>query len=334
MRILITGGAGYVGSLLTHNLLNKGYDVRVLDKLIFTDNSLKDIKDKIEIVKGDTRIIGPEIMDNIDAVIHLAGFSTEPTSQYSPRYTDLVNHLATERIAKMAKEKGVKRFIFASSCSVYFSYDTLFIPDYYKETDTVNPISAYSLSKRAAEEALLELTDEHFQPIIFRKGTIYGFSPRMRYDLVLNSFTKDAFSLQKLTVNCNGEVWRPLADIQDVVWAYTKALEVPLEKAGGKIFNICSENWNILDLAKKVQKVVKEKKNIDVKIEIQQKGIVRNYKADNSLLKQVFDFTPLRNLEDAIFELWDWIEKHPDDILNPLYYNDKLEIKLLETGQL
>ena len=167
--ILITGGAGYVGNVLVRALLNKGYKVRVLDKLIFTEDSLKDIKDKIELVKADVREVGPEIMNNIEAVIHLAGFSTEPTSQYNPRYTDLLNHLATERMAKMSKEKGIERFIFASSCSVYFTYNTPLNPIPNNETDPVNPVSPYSLSKRAAEQALLELADEDFQPIIFRK---------------------------------------------------------------------------------------------------------------------------------------------------------------------
>ena len=333
-RILVTGGAGYVGNVLVRALLKKGYNVRILDKLIFKEDSLNSIKDKIELIKGDIRDIGIEIMDGVDAVIHLAGFATEPTSQYNPRYTDLVNHIATERLAKMAKEKGIERFIFASSCSVYFTYNTSLDPAPSKETDKVNPISPYSLSKRAAEQAILELTDEKFQPVIFRKGTIFGLSPRMRYDLVLNSFTKDAFSKQILTVNCGGQVCRPLADIQDVVRAYVKALELPLDEIGGKIFNVSSENWNIGDLAKKVKTIIKEKKNIDVTIDIQQVGITRNYKADNSLFKEIFQFTPCRTSENAILEIWDHLEKHPEDVSNQIFYNDKWEIHLLEAGLL
>ena len=333
-RILITGGAGYVGSVLVRALLNKGCKVRILDKLIFTEGPLQDIKDKIELVKGDVREVGPEIMNNVEAVIHLAGFSTEPTSQYNPRYTDLLNHLATERMAKMAKEKGIERFVFASSCSVYFTYDTPLNPEANKETDSVNPVSSYSLSKRAAEQALIELADDKFQPIIFRKGTIYGLSPRMRYDLVLNSFTKDAFSRRRLTVSCGGQVWRPLTDIQDVVWAYIKALEMPLDKIGGKIFNVCNENWSIGELAKRVQKILKEKKGIDTEIDIQPVGITRNYKADNSLFKETFQFIPSRTLEDAVFEIWNRLEKNPEDASDPINYNDKWEIQLIETGQL
>src|SRR3989344_8627783 len=124
MKVLVTGGAGYIGNIVVRKLLAKGHTVRVLDWLIFGDDSLTDLKDQIELVKGDIRTIRPKVLDNIDAVIHLAGFSTEPTSQYDPRLTDLINHIATENVAKLARAKGVKRFIYASSCSVYFALNT------------------------------------------------------------------------------------------------------------------------------------------------------------------------------------------------------------------
>jgi nucleoside-diphosphate-sugar epimerase len=333
--ILVTGGAGYVGSVLVHALLDKGYKVRVLDRLIFTEDSLKDIKGKIELIKKDIREVGPEIMNGVEAVIHLAGFATEPTSQYNPRLTDLINHIATENLAKMAKANGVKRFIFASSCSVYFTYDTSLVPSFYKETDNVNSISPYSLSKRAAEEALLELSDINFSPIIFRKGTIYGLSPRMRYDLVLNSFIKDAFFRRCLTVNAGGQIYRPLVDVQDIVLTYLKALEMPLEKIGGRIFNVCSENWNIGELAGIVKKVLKEKKNLDVEVDIQPVGIARNYQADNSLFKEVFQFAPSRSLEDAMLEIFSHLKNNPSQNLSdPIFYNDLWYKKIFETNQL
>lgn len=332
--ILITGGAGYVGNVVVRALLNKGYKVRVFDKLIFTKDSLRDIRDKIELVKGDIRNINSDIMDGVDGIIHLAGFSTEPTSQYNPRYTDLLNHIATEDLAKKAKQKGIKRFIFASSCSVYFTYTTSLNPKESKESDSVNPISPYSLSKRAAEQALLELTDENFRPTILRKGTIYGLSPRMRYDLVLNSFTKDAFLKRKLTVNAGGKIWRPMVDIQDIAQAYIKALELPLDKVGGKIFNVCSKNWNIGELAKYVQKVLKQRKGVDVDINIEPAGITRNYKSSNLLFNKIFQYSSIRTLAEAALEIWDHLEKNPKDGSNSIYYNDKWEIQLMEAGQL
>lgn len=330
-KILVTGGAGYVGSVLVRALLNKGYQVRVLDKLIFTDHSLKEIENKIELVRGDVCTVGPEIMEGIEAVIHLAGFSTEPVSQYNPRYTDLLNHLATERMAKFAKEKGIKRFIFSSSCAVYFTYTTLPNPSPSKETNQLNPISSYSLSKRAAEQSLLELADAHFQPTIFRKGTIYGLSPRMRFDLILNAFVKDAFSRRHLTVDAGGQVWRPLIDIQDVIATYLKALAMPLGKIGGKIFNISHKDWNAGELAKRVQQMVKEKKGIDVGIEVRPINITRNYKADNSLFRETFQFTPSRSFDEAVFEIWDYLVANPQAANDPIHYNDKWYLQLMET---
>ncbi len=333
-KVLVTGGAGYVGNVVVRDLLSHGYDVRVLDNLIFTDASLRDLRNQIDLRWDDVRKVGPEIMDGIWGVIHLAGISTEPTSQYNPRFTDLLNHIATEKIAVLAKTAGVKHFVFASSCSVYFTYDTTLEPNNYTEANAVNPISPYSLSKRAAEQAILELADENFQPVIFRKGTIYGLSPRMRYDLVVNSFTKDAFSKRRLTVNSGGRLWRPLADIRDVSAAYVKALELPLESIGGKIFNICNENWNIGELAKRMQAVIKEKKNIDIDIDTQEIGITRNYKADNTLFVKKFNYKPVRTMEDAVMEIWDNLEKNPQDAVNPLFYNDKWQIHLLERKQM
>lgn len=332
--VLVTGGAGYIGSTLVRALLAKGYRVRVLDTLNFTDASLEEIKDKIELVNGDIQRVDDKIFDGIDSIIHLAGFATEPTSQYSPRYTNLVNHVGTERIAKMAKEKGINRFVFASSCSVYFTYNTPLEPPLYQEKDAVNPISPYSLSKRAAEEAILELTDTNFKPVIFRKGTVFGFSPRMRYDLVVNSFVKNAFAKRRLTVNAGGQVWRPLIDIQDVVWAYIKALELPLDAIGGKIFNVAHDNWNILALAECVKEILKKHKNVDVEIEVEPAGITRNYKSNNTLFQNMFHFKPRRTLDDAVLEIWNHLEKNPDHASNALYYNDKRQIQLLQQGLL
>src|SRR3989344_1902708 len=134
-KILVTGGAGYIGSALVPALLRRGYGVKVFDKFIFGDFGLSGVKDQIEIIKGDVREPPRDLMDGVWGVIHLAGFSTEPTSYYNPRHTDQVNHLGTENIARLAKAAGVKRFVFASSCSVYFTYDTPLIPPLYKESD-------------------------------------------------------------------------------------------------------------------------------------------------------------------------------------------------------
>ena len=264
-KILVTGGAGYIGSALVPKLLARGYDVRVFDKLIFGDFGLEDVKDKIEIIQGDVTDPDSRIMDGVYGVVHLAGFSTEPTAYFNPRHTDQVNHLGTEKIARLAKEAGVERFAFASTCSVYFTYDTPLVPEAHTEEEVVNCISPYSITKRAAEEALKELTDSNFRPTILRKGTIYGFSPKMRYDLVVNSFTKDAFSKKRITVHAGGEVYRPMLDLDLATDAYVAAMELPIEEVSGT-FNVVNPdgNWRIGDLADEFKKIIETNENISL----------------------------------------------------------------------
>ncbi|MDO8443570.1 MAG: SDR family oxidoreductase [Candidatus Azambacteria bacterium] len=333
-KILVTGGAGYIGCVLVPKLLGKGYEVRVLDKMIFGEEPIKEFKDKIELVIGDSRYVEPKIMDGIDAVIHLAGFSTDPTSQYDPRLTDTVNHIATEHLAKLAKTKGVKRFVYASSCSVYFTLDTPLEPPLYKETDSINPISAYSLSKRCSEQVLLGMANEDFQPTIFRKGTLYGWSPRMRYDLVFNAFVKDAFHKKILTVDAGGEIWRPMIDIQDATDAYISALELPLEKVGGRIFNVAHANWSIGSLAREIQKILKEKKGVNIELDIKPISLTRNYKADTQSFNETFNFSPSRSFEEAVFEIWDHLENDKEHDSNHMqYYGDKWYKQFFETPE-
>ncbi len=333
-KILVTGGAGYIGSVLVPKLLARGYEVRVLDKMIFGEKPIKDFKDKIELIRGDTRTVGPEIMDDIYAVIHLAGFSTDPTSQYDPRLTDTVNHIATEHLANLARAKGIKRFVYASSCSVYFTLNTPLEPPLYKETDPVNPISAYALSKRCSEQVLLGMTNRDFQPTIFRKGTLYGWSPRMRYDLVFNAFVKDAYHKKILNVDAGGEIWRPMIDIQDAVDAYINAIELPLEKVGGKIFNVAHENWSIGNLAREIQKILKEKKGIDITLDIKPISLTRNYKADTSAFNSVFNFKPGRTFEETVFEIWDHLENDKaHDPHHMRHYGDKWYKQYFETEE-
>ncbi len=321
-KILVTGGAGYIGSLLVPKLLERGYDVRVFDKLIFGDFGLESVKDKIEIIEGDVKNPPANLMEGIYGVIHLAGLSTEPTSHFNPRHTDQVNHLGTENIARLAKAAGIKRFSFASSCSVYFTYDTPLVPPFFKEDDKINSISPYSLSKRAAEEALIELTDANFQPVIFRKGTLYGFAPKMRYDLVLNSFTKDAFKSGRIIVHAGGDIYRPMCDIEDAVAAYIAALELPLEKIGGKIFNIAHWNCRLGDLAEEFKGIIKTVGQKDITVDLQEVGVTRNYQADNTKYMAAFGLSPVRSIEAATKEMWEKLQggHNADDVR---FYTDK-----------
>ncbi|MBI4138623.1 NAD(P)-dependent oxidoreductase [Candidatus Uhrbacteria bacterium] len=324
MHILITGGAGYLGGVLVPLLLKRGHRVTVFDKMIFGDEGLKTVNEKITLIKGDVLHPPNDLMHGIDAVIHLAGVSSQAkASSRSPRYTDLSNHIATEILARQAKCDGVRRFILASSCSIYCSYryTTTSIAPLCIETDEINAVNAYAFSKRAAEEVLFELMDSSFQPVCLRKGTLYGFSPKMRYDLVLNSFTKDAFSKRKITVSAAGELYRPMIDIHDAAAAYVSAVELPDEKVGGKNFNVVDRNWKLADLAVAFTSVLKSEKNIDIEIDIKPFDIAYSYQADNRAFCETFSYKPTGNIRNAILEIWDHLEKG-HNYQDQRFYND------------
>ena len=333
-KVLVTGGSGYIGSILLRKLLEKGYEIRVIDKLIFGDKPISDIKDRIELIMADIRDIQLSHLEGIDAIIHLGGFSTDPISQYDPRLTVMVNAIATEKLARMAKECGIKRFVYASTCSVYFTLNSPSELPIYKETDNINPVSCYGITKRCSEQALEYMTDSDFQPTIFRKGTLYGLSPRMRYELLLNSFAKDAFFKRQLTINGGGDIWRSMIDVQDAADAYIKAIELPLEKVGGKIFNVADRNWNIMEIAQQVKDNIKEVKGIDINFKINPNVNTRNYKVDTTLFKNTFDFKPCREIKDVLCEIWDHCENDPNhNPDNPIYYGDQWYAKFFETPE-
>lgn len=334
--ILVTGGAGYLGSVLVPQLVAKGYRIRVFDKMIYGDEGLRSNMDLIELVIGDILHPPTELMKGVAAVIHLAGVSSQAVaSNRSPRYTDLSNHIGTEIIGRAAKAAGVERFILASSCSIYCAYrhspDT--ITSLNRESDSINILNAYALSKRASEEALLQLRDKTFHPIFLRKGTIFGFSPKMRYDLILNSFTKDAFTKKKITVSSGGELYRPMIDIQDAVAAYLAALELPLEAVSGEAFNVVTFNKKIGDLACEFQDIIKQEKELDIDIDLKPFEVAYSYQANTEKFQSVFGIRPTRQLRDAVIETWNALEAG-HDYSDERYYNDRWYDVLLKKNLL
>ncbi len=331
--ILLTGGAGYIGSVLLKYILNKGETVRVFDKLIFGDDGLADYKGKLELVHGDIRNIDESVLDGIDSVIHCAGLSNDPMAEFNPKANDEMNYVATKRLANMCKEKDIKRFTFASSCSIYDM--GFYVEDILKnENSEVKPRAAYAISKYKAENALLELADKNFCPVILRQGTVYGYSPRMRYDLVVNTFLKDAIINGILSVFSGGEMWRPLIDVNDVAKAHILCLEAPEEKVCGEIFNISYKNFRILELAHWVREALKDFKRVEISVDYS--GFTqRSYRISTDKIEKVLGFKPEVSIIESVKDMMVQINKNNfSDFSNPKYYNIQWMILLSEAEKI
>lgn len=330
-KVLVVGGAGYVGCVLVPELLERGYAVKVFDRLYYGDQGLKDIRDRIELEVGDIRTMTPATLQDVAAVINLSGLSNDPTAEYNPKANYEMNTAATEKLARLCKAAGVKRYVFASSCSIYDigegndEKDVLL-----DENSPVDPKAAYSRSKFEAERILLSLMDDNFCPVILRKGTVYGFSPRMRYDLVVNTFIKDAFIRGALTPFSGGEMWRPMVDVRDAAKAYIMCLQAPEEKVAGQIFNVVHRNFRISELALRVREGLRQ---ADVKADItpdyRYKG-VRNYRVSGKKMERILDYRPTVSVEESVVDMVDRIRRFAyTDFDNPRYYNIRW-MKLLE----
>lgn len=322
-RVLVTGGAGYVGAVLVPKLLERGYRVRVLDALFFGDEALEGVRQQIELVQGDIRDFDPGVLEGVEAVIHLAGFSNDPTAEANPEANLAINAEGAVNVARAARERGVRRFIQASSCSIYYSHSDYDDDRIRTETTPVHPTAPYSLSKKRAEEGLLELVDESFAPIILRKATIFGFSPRMRYDLVVNTFCRHAFEKGRILLYGGGEMWRPLLHIEDAAAAYIALLEAPEETVKGEIFNLVHKNYRISELGLWFKHILAGKKDVQVVPRYDDLSArARSYRVSSEKLERALGFVPRLGVQAAVEAIWDQLSAgRYTDFDNPRYYN-------------
>lgn len=315
--ILVTGGAGYIGSVLVKKLVERGEKVRVFDKLYFGDASLTGIKDKIELVAGDVREFDPDLLDGVKCVMHFGSLSNDPTAEFDPKANKEINFQGAMRVAEACKKKGVGKFTFASSCAVYGFH----LDETADETFPANPQSEYSQSKLDAEEGLKSLADNKFCPVIFRQATVFGFSARMRWDLVVNTMTMDAFDKGRIHVYCAGDNWRPLIDVRDVADAHILAMGVSEDKVRGEIFNLVRKNYRILELGHWVREIIKPFKKVEVEVLFGAKES-RSYRVSGEKIRKVLGFEPKFNVEDAVKEIWEILRSgRYTDFSNPIYYN-------------
>jgi nucleoside-diphosphate-sugar epimerase len=315
--VLVTGGAGYIGSVLTRRLLDRGYRVRLLDRLYWGRTPLESVLDEIEIIEADVRDMPASALDGVDGVIHLAGLSNDPTAEYDPQANWQMNAVATETLGRNCLDRDVERIVFASSCSLYDGLP----PGMHDETAAIQPRGAYASSKRYGEEALQALVSDGLCPVIFRNGTVYGYSPRMRYDLVVNTFVKDALLKGELSLHGGGWMWRPLVDVKDVADAMIAGFEAPAEKVGGEIFNVLHSNYQIRELAMLVAGSVQMLGRRVTLAEYPAPKLTRDYECSNTKLASTLGFQPSCSVVEAISEILASIDVDPTRLTDPRHYN-------------
>ena len=308
-RVAIIGGAGYIGSILVRKLLALGYKVNVLDKFIYGKESLEGLEadSSLKIIFGDTRHIEDIsfAIKNVDAVVHLAELVGDPACALNPLTTQEINYIATKTVAEMCKYFQINRLIYASSCSVYGASEG---DNLLTEESALNPQSLYAKMKISSEQALNDMLDENFMPTILRLGTVFGFSYRPRFDLVVNLLTAQAIKENKITI-FGGDQWRPNVHVTDVVKTIVTCLQAPIDKIGGKIFNVGDEanNCTISRIGELIKKNIPSTKIFTDKKVVDR----RDYKTDFSRLKNVLKIKMEKNLDSGIREIMNAFKKTP-----------------------
>jgi len=301
--ILITGGAGYIGSVLTKKLVKKGYNVKILDLLIYGKIGISHLlsNNSIELVAGDLRDskLVDETLKGIDSVIHLAAIVGDPLCQRIPKAAKQINEIATKRLVKLCKKNGITRFIFASTCSNYGSSE-----DLVDESSPVNPLSLYSETKVNSESFILKSKTSDFEPCILRFSTAFGISPKMRFDLLLHEFMRDALIENKILI-FGPQYWRPLVHVDDISRACILGLRKSSDLISGEIYNVGDNNQNYkkITLAKMVKNFIP---STEIKIRDLKKD-TRNYRVSFDKIQNNLGFKITKNAYAGIIEILDKI---------------------------
>ncbi len=319
-NILVIGGAGYIGSVLVRRLLDRGYRVQVLDRLLYGDESLAELYNRqdFDLVQGDFRNVEAVVraVQGMGSIIHLGAVVGDPACALDEEFTFDVNLAATRMIAEAGKGYGIRRFVFASSCSVYGASDEVV-----DERSKLAPISLYARTKIESEKLLLSIMSDSFSPVLLRLATVCGMSYRPRFDLVVNLLAAQAIFDKKITI-FGGDQWRPFVHVEDVSKAIIRCLEAPPEVVSGQVLNVGSEagNYRLVQVGNVIKRIVP-----DTMVSVQpDTGDQRNYRVSFEKIQRMLDFQANKTVEDAILEIAEAVRS--GRILNyraPAYSNVK-----------
>jgi len=309
MKILVVGGAGYIGSVLLPELLERGYDIDVIDLFWFGNH----LPPGINAINKDIFDLKEKDLEPYEIVVFMAGLSNDPMAEYAPAENFISNASAPAFLGYIAKKAGVRRFIYAGSCSVY-GYT---VNELYDEESPAISDYPYGISKLQGENSVMQMNSGSFSVIAFRQGTVSGYSPRMRLDLVVNTMFKTAVMEKAIMVN-NPAIWRPVLSIQDAATAYIRAIEANTDISG--VFNIASGNYTVGEIGDLVKSGIKRNLNLDIKLNIKHIEDYRNYKVSIEKAKKVLSFHPKYDVDDIVKNLVENLEKFKD-FENPNYYN-------------
>jgi len=256
MKLMVTGDQGYIGAVLMPLLRSKGYEVTGYDAGYFTENTLQQLEEDYAKIKKDIRDIDKNDLKGIDGIIHLAGLSNDPLGDFSPRLTEDINFDGTMRLAELAKDCGVSRFVYASSQSMYGISSSNGELD--EDTSVKNPITAYAIAKWRAEQHLHLMSTDDFVITSFRPSTVFGASPRLRCDIVFNNLVACAYTTGRIEIKSDGTPWRPTVHIRDVCSAFIAGIEAPSHLVAGRAFNVgvLNGNFTVRDIAEAAQRAV------------------------------------------------------------------------------
>jgi nucleoside-diphosphate-sugar epimerase len=300
MRVLVTGHSGYIGTVLVPLLVDAGHDVVGLDSDLFRRCTFGDEPQAIPTMDKDIRDVQAADLDGFEAVMHLAGLSNDPMGDLNPALTDKINYQASVRLARLAKEVGVTRFVFSSSCSNYGAAGE----DLLDEEAAFNPVTPYGMSKVHVEQDVKELADEGFSPTFLRNATAYGVSPRLRFDLVVNNLVAWAFTTGQVFLKSDGTAWRPLVHVEDISRAFLSVLHAPRDLVHNQAFNVVppNENYRIREVADIVAETVPGSR---VEYATAASTDKRCYRVDGSrLVRALPDYKPVWDVRRGAAELY------------------------------